>query len=106
MKNTDGERDAVLTMAFVGFVIVMVKVLLAGASVTIASTTISAGNVDPLTVATVLTPTLGAYVARRYTDAKFDPAAAIAAVANAGRGQSAVQPAPTTDEGRLDPPVR
>jgi hypothetical protein len=73
IKNTDGERDAVLTMALLGFIIVLVKVLLAGVVLTWSETrTFTFGTIDAATIAAVLAPTLGAYVARRYTDAKFD----------------------------------
>ena len=69
MKNTDGKRDAVLTMAFVAFVVVIVKVLLSG--VVIKKFDVSFGTIDAVTIAACLTPTLGAYVSRRYTDKKF-----------------------------------
>lgn len=70
MKNTDGKRDAVLTMAFIGFMTVITKVLLS--DVDIMSFKFSLGPIDAATIGALLTPTLGAYVARRYTDRKFD----------------------------------
>jgi hypothetical protein len=69
MKNTDGERDAILTMAFIGFIVVLIKVLLSG--VVIGGKDLSLGSIDAATIGAVLAPTLGAYVARRYTDRKF-----------------------------------
>lgn len=72
IKNTEGRKDAVLTMALIGFLIVLAKVLLAGVSVDVAGAKYDFGTIDGMVVAAVLTPTLGAYVARRYTDKKFN----------------------------------
>lgn len=71
IKNTDGKKDAVLTMSLVGFLIVMVKVLLSGVSLTFAGNIYSFGEVGADVVASVLGTTLGAYVGRRFTDKKF-----------------------------------
>ena len=71
MKNTSGKPDAVLTMAFIGFLIVVIKVLMAGSTLVWNGDTISFGEIDATTIGAILTPTLGAYVARRYTDKKF-----------------------------------
>jgi len=71
IKNTDGRKDAVLTMALIGFLVVCLKVLLGGFSIVLVGKTISVGEIDASTVAAILTPTLGAYVSRRYTDSKF-----------------------------------
>lgn len=64
IKNTDGKPDAVLTMTLIGFMVVILKVLLAGAAIG----AFNAGAIDSGVIAAILTPTLGAYVARRYTD--------------------------------------
>jgi hypothetical protein len=69
IKNTDGKPDAVLTMATLGFITCILKVLLAGAALTLGAKTFAAGTIDGGIIAAILTPTLGAYVARRYTDA-------------------------------------
>ena len=50
------------------FVVVLIKFMMAG--VTIFG--FSAGEVDASMIAAILTPTLGAYVARRYTDKKHE----------------------------------
>jgi len=71
IKNTDGKKDAVLTMTLIGFLTVLVKVLFAGAVFDLGVRTVSVGTIDASTVAAILTPTLGAYVARRYTEQKF-----------------------------------
>jgi hypothetical protein len=72
LKNTDGQPDAALTMAFLAFLAVLFKVVLNGASVIIGGNTYGAGTIDAGLVGALLTPTLGAYVFRRYTDVKFD----------------------------------
>lgn len=71
LKNTDGKRDAVLTMTLLGFLSIIGKVLAAGMVIHTATREITVGGIDGATIAAILTPTLGAYVARRYTDNKF-----------------------------------
>lgn len=74
LKNSDGERDAVLTLTVAGFLVILFKFVIAGMSITFSSNTYTAGDIDAATIGALLTPTLGAYVARRYTDRKFDSA--------------------------------
>lgn len=72
ITNTAGKKDAVLTMAVFAMVVLLVKVLLQGVSITLHGTTIiSFGTVDSGIIGALLTPTLSAYVARRYTEHKF-----------------------------------
>lgn len=71
IRNTENRPDAVLTMTLLGFLIVIVKVLLAGMSVVVNGNTYGFGTIDAAVIAAVLTPTLGSYVARRYTDRKY-----------------------------------
>jgi len=71
MTNTSGKKDAVLTMAFIGFILVVIKVLLAGSTIIWNGDTISFGEIDAPTIGAILTPTLGAYCARRFTDKKY-----------------------------------
>lgn len=71
MTNTDGKPDAVLTMAFVGFMIVAVRVLLSGLSVELATGKYTLGSPDASVIGALLGPTLGAYVGRRWTDKKY-----------------------------------
>lgn len=68
LKNTDGKPDAVFTMAVWAFLVVLVKVLFAGSSVTIGEHVFGAGEIDGGVIAAILTPTLGAYVMRRHSD--------------------------------------
>lgn len=71
INNTDGKPDAVLTMTLAGFVVVLVKFLLSNVVLTLADRTFNFGSVDGSMIGALLTPTLGAYCARRYTDRKF-----------------------------------
>jgi hypothetical protein len=73
--NSRGQRDALLTFAAGGVSVVLLKVLLAGASVTVAGRTVSLGAIDTGAIAAVLTPLLGAYTAKRISGAD-NPAAA------------------------------
>jgi hypothetical protein len=70
IDNTAGKPDAMLTMGLMGFVVVLLKVLLGGMTVALAGKSLTLGTIDAGTIGAVLTPTLGAYVARRYTDRK------------------------------------
>ena len=72
IKNTDGKRDAILTFTVLGFLVVIVKVLTAGITFFVNGEAVALGAVDASTIGAILTPTLGAYVARRYTDRKYD----------------------------------
>ena len=73
IKNTSGKEDAVLTMTFIGFLVVIFKVLFAGVVLKVAGHEITFGTIDAAVIGALLTPTLGAYVARKYTDRKFGP---------------------------------
>lgn len=65
LSNSDGKPDAVLTMSVVTLGVVLFKFLLSEMSFG----PIVFGQIDGGTIAALLTPTLGAYCARRWTDA-------------------------------------
>ena len=67
IRDARGQADTMLTFSVVAFALVVFKVLLGG--MTFKGYTVA--PIDPTTIAALLTPTLTAYVARRYTDAKF-----------------------------------
>jgi len=71
IKNTDDKRDAILTFALIGFIVVIFKLLVSGGSFLIGGNTYTFGEITAAEIGAILTPTLGAYVARRYTDKKF-----------------------------------
>jgi len=72
MKNSDGDPDAMLTIAIVAFMAVTINIFLATfggltvAGVTFDFTVLAAG-----TITAYLTPTLGAYVTRRWTKSAY-----------------------------------
>lgn len=68
IKDSSGKKSLTATLSVVGFIIVMLKVLLSGAAIVIGSLSYSFGEIDALTVGAVLTPILGTYAARRYTE--------------------------------------
>lgn len=68
MLNSKGSPDAMLTLGVVSLGVVLVKFFLSEVSIG----PLVFGQLDGLVVASILTPTLGAYVARRYTDSKKD----------------------------------
>lgn len=59
-----GDEDTMLTLAVYSLAVILLKFL--GSEMTFGPVTF--GNLDGAVVAAILTPTLGAYVARRYTD--------------------------------------
>jgi hypothetical protein len=71
IKNSDGKPDTMLSFALVAFILVFVKVLLGGVALHIAGQVYTLTPIDAGTIGALLTPTLTAYVARRYTDRKF-----------------------------------
>ncbi len=73
LKNSEGKADAVLTLAVISVLFVLFKLLLAGVTITIGSKIVNLG-VTPTAdvIGSLLAPTLGAYVARRLTDAKYN----------------------------------
>lgn len=65
MKNSQGNEDSMLTLGAISLGVVLLKFFIADISVG----PVVFGQLDGMVVAAILTPTLGAYVARRYTDA-------------------------------------
>ena len=72
-KNGDGQEDAVLTMAWVGFLVVVFRVLVSGLEIHIWKQDLKFSTIDAGTIASILTPTLGAYVAHQYNSMKNNP---------------------------------
>lgn len=70
LKNSKGEPDAMLTFSIIAFSVVMVKI----AFNELTFLGIDFGKIDAGLVASVLTPTLGAYVLRRGQDNKLEAA--------------------------------
>ena len=66
IKDTSGNKSLTATIAFASFIVVMVKVLLSGASISLGAATYSFGSIDGLTIGAIFTPTLAAYTARRW----------------------------------------
>lgn len=72
VKNTDGKPDAILTMTVITLTIILLKFAVSGVTFAVdGSHSINFGAVDSGVIASLLGPTLGAYVARRYTEKKF-----------------------------------
>jgi hypothetical protein len=66
LTDTDGNKSLTHTFAIIAFAVVVLKFLASGVSISIASHSFSFGTIDALSIAALLTPTFGAYVARRY----------------------------------------
>lgn len=66
IKDSSGNKSLTATLALAGFIVVMVKLLLSGASVTMGSASYEFGTIDAAMIAAVLTPVLGTYTARRW----------------------------------------
>ncbi len=70
LLNSRGKPDAMLSIAVVSVAVVLVKFLFGGAVISWSGNSITLGQLDAASIAAMLTPTLGAYVARRHTDSK------------------------------------
>lgn len=68
LNDSTGNKSLTHTLSVVAFIVVMVKVIVGGASIVIGSFSYSFGTIDSLSIAAILGPVLGAYVARRYTE--------------------------------------
>ena len=62
-----GTEDTMLTLGVLASLSAIGKFLLNGVAIQVADKTINFGTVDATLIAAILTPTLGAYVARKYT---------------------------------------
>jgi hypothetical protein len=71
IENSEGKKDTMLTFAVASILVVLFKVLFGGIDFHIKGETYTFLPIDAGTIGALLTPTLTAYVARRYTDAKF-----------------------------------
>jgi len=68
IKDSSGNRSLTATLAVISFAVVMLKVLLSGASVALAGASYSFGTIDGLTIGAIFGPILGTYTARRWGD--------------------------------------
>lgn len=64
IKNSQGNEDATLTLGVVSLGVILLKFLFSEMSFG----SVAFGQLDGMVVASILTPTLGAYCARRYSD--------------------------------------
>lgn len=64
LKNTSGNEDAILTLSVVTLGVVLLKFFLSEMSFG----SIVFGQLDGAVIAALLTPTIGGYCIRRYTD--------------------------------------
>lgn len=71
MKNSAKKPDAMLTFAFIAFVVTIIKFLLNDVSISMLETSFDFGTIDASIIAALLTPTMGSYVLRRGTDKKY-----------------------------------
>lgn len=73
LKNSEGKKSMTTTLTIVAFVVVMVKLLLNNSAVQIGAFAYSFGSIDATEIAAVLSPILGTYAFRRYTDMRYGP---------------------------------
>ena|SRR3990172_240702 len=72
-RNGDGHDDPVLTMAWIGFIVIISRVLVSGLKIHVWGQQLDFSPVDSGLVAAILTPTLGAYVGNHYSNMKNNP---------------------------------
>lgn len=68
IRDSNGNKSLTATMAYVSFAVVMLKVLLSGASISLGSFSYSFGAIDALMIGAIFGPILGTYTARRWND--------------------------------------
>jgi hypothetical protein len=73
LTNSDGKKSMTVTLSIVAFVVVMVKLLLNNSAIQIGGFAYAFGSIDATEIAAVLSPILGTYAFRRYTDMRFGP---------------------------------
>lgn len=71
IENSEGRRDTMLTFSTLALTVVVIKVLFGGIAFKFGGESYTMLPIDAATIGALLTPTLTAYVARRYTDKKF-----------------------------------
>lgn len=62
------QKDTMLTFSAFAVLAALIKFLTNGVSITIAGYTLNCGTVDAALIGAILTPTLGAYVIRKFKD--------------------------------------
>ncbi len=74
-KDKDGKPDPVLTFAFLSVVVVLAKMLFAGATVKLFGGAFlwTITSPDATTIAAAWIPTLGAYVSNKYVNYNYHP---------------------------------
>ena len=73
LRDTAGNPSFTHTIALVAFIVVMAKVLFGGSSMSVGGFSLSLGTIDGFSIGAILTPTLGAYVTRRWGTTTDDP---------------------------------
>ncbi len=74
LRNPEGKPDAVLTFATAAVVVVLGKLLFAGADLSWAPHfTFKIQAIDATAIAAVFLPTLGAYVSNKYVNLNYHP---------------------------------
>lgn len=72
IKDPTGDSSVTVTFSVVAMVIICFKLAFGGSVLTMPHFVWNIQPIDGVIIAALLGPTLGAYVARRYTDKKFD----------------------------------
>jgi hypothetical protein len=71
MKDSDGKRSFTVTISVITFAVVMIKVLIGGSAFSFGAISMSFGPIGSDEIAVLLTPVLGTYSFRKYTDRKY-----------------------------------
>lgn len=71
LNDSDGKKSLTATLSIIAFAIVMVKVLLNNSAIQVGGLAYSFGSIGSTEIAAVLSPILGTYAFRRYTDKRY-----------------------------------
>ena len=73
IKSGDGHEDPILTMLWIGFLIVIFRVAVNDLTITVFHQSLGFKTIDPLVIGAVFGPLLAAFVTNHYNNMKHNP---------------------------------
>jgi hypothetical protein len=73
IKSGDGHEDPILTMLWIGFIVVIFRVAVNDLTITVFHQSLSFKTIDPLVIGAVFGPLLTAFVANHYNNMRNNP---------------------------------
>ena len=73
LKSGDGHEDPVLTMVWIGFLVIVFRVSVSDLTINVLHQTLAFKAIDPLVIGAFFAPLLTAFVANHYNNMKNNP---------------------------------